>query len=104
MSKEYSELNEIIKEAKEYISFEKNKDDLEKIINDTQSENDIKNLAELELKDLIRASRLFTPLSIYMFIFLYSFLNNNASSKVATKKCLHFCLYNARHITSLPRP
>ena len=54
MSKEYSELNEIIKEAKEYISFEKNKDDLEKIINDTQSENDIKNLAELELKDLIK--------------------------------------------------
>ena len=54
MSKEYSELNEIIKEAKEYISFEKNKDDLEKIINDNQSENDIKNLAELELKDLIK--------------------------------------------------
>ena len=54
MSKEYSELNEIIKEAKEYILFEKNKDELEKIINDTQSENDIKNLAELELKDLIK--------------------------------------------------
>ncbi len=54
MSKEYSELNEIIKEAKEYISFEKNKDDLEKIINDAQSENDIKNLAESELKDLIK--------------------------------------------------
>lgn len=27
-SKEYSELNEIIKEAKEYILFEKNKDEL----------------------------------------------------------------------------
>ena len=54
MSKEYSELNEIIKEAKEYILFEKNKNELEKIINDTQSENDIKNLAELELKDLIK--------------------------------------------------
>ena len=54
MSKEYSELNEIIKEAKEYILFEKNKGDLEKIIDDTKSENDIKNLAELELKDLIK--------------------------------------------------
>ena len=32
-SKEYSDLNEIIKEAKDYISFEKNKNDLEKIIN-----------------------------------------------------------------------
>ncbi len=29
-SKEYSELNEIIKEAKEYILFEKNKNELEK--------------------------------------------------------------------------
>ena len=52
-SKEYSELNEIINEAKEYILFEKNKDELEKIINDTKSEKDIKNLAELELEDLI---------------------------------------------------
>ena len=53
-SKEYSDLNEIIKEAKEYMAFEKNKDELEKIINDTKSEKDIKNLAELELEDLIK--------------------------------------------------
>ena len=53
-SREYSELNEIVKEAKEYIEFEKNKNELEKIINDTQSEKDIKDLAELELKDLIK--------------------------------------------------
>ena len=53
-SKEYAELNEIIKEAKEYIQFEKNKDELEKIINDVKSEKDIKSLAELELKDLIK--------------------------------------------------
>ena len=53
-SKEYSELNEIIHEAKEYVLFEKNKEELEKIINDTQSEKDIKDLAELELEDLIK--------------------------------------------------
>ena len=53
-SKEYSELNDIIKEAKEYLLFDKNKGDLEKIINDTKSEKDIKELAELELKDLIK--------------------------------------------------
>ena len=53
-SKEYSELNEIINEAKEYMLFEKNKGELEKIINDTLSEKDIKDLAELELKDLIK--------------------------------------------------
>ena len=33
-SKEYSDLNDIIKEAKEYDSFEKEKKELEKIIED----------------------------------------------------------------------
>ena len=36
-SKEYSELNEIIKEAKEYILFEKNKNELEKLVNDEKN-------------------------------------------------------------------
>ena len=53
-SKEYSELNEIINEAKQYIQFKKNKDELDKIISDTKSEKDIKELAELELNDLIK--------------------------------------------------
>jgi len=53
-SKEYSYLNEIVTEAKEYLVFEKNKEELEKIINDMKSEKDIKNLAELELEDLIK--------------------------------------------------
>ena len=52
-SKEYSELNEVINEAKEYILFEKNKSELEKIIDDEKSEKDIKDLAKLELEDLI---------------------------------------------------
>ena len=52
-SKEYSELSEIIKEAKEYILFEKNKYELEKIVNDEKNEKDIIDLAKLELKDLI---------------------------------------------------
>ena len=53
-SKQYSELNEIINEAKEYIQFKKNKDELDKIISDTKIEKDIKELAELELNDLIK--------------------------------------------------
>ena len=52
-SKEYSELNDIINEAKEYIFFEKNKNDLEKIINDIKSEQEIKDLAKIELEELI---------------------------------------------------
>ena len=53
-SKEYSDLNEIIKEAKEYIVFNKSKGELEKIINDAQSDKDIIDLAQLELVDLIK--------------------------------------------------
>ena len=52
-SKEYSELNDIINEAKEYIFFEQNKYDLEKIINDIKSEQEIKDLAKIELDELI---------------------------------------------------
>ena len=51
-SKEYSDLNEIIDDAKSYISFENEKIDLEKIINDKESDNEIKSMAEQELKEL----------------------------------------------------
>ena len=52
-SKEYSDLNEIIKSAKEYENFDAIKSDLEIIINDNKNEPDIKNLAKNELSDLI---------------------------------------------------
>ena len=51
-SKEYSDLNEIIEIAKTYISFEKNKKDLEKILEDQTSDDEIKKMAENELVDL----------------------------------------------------
>jgi len=51
-SKEYSDLNEIIKEANSYKDFEKNKIDLDKIINDSNSDKDIKELALTELEKL----------------------------------------------------
>ena len=53
-SKEYSDLNDIIKEAKEYNSFEGEKKDLEKIIEDKSSDKEIKNLAESELEEKIK--------------------------------------------------
>ena len=53
-SKEYSDLNEIMKEAKDYISFEKNKNDLEKIINDSSSDKEIKEIAYIELQEIIK--------------------------------------------------
>ena len=57
-SKEYSDINEIISHARKYIEFEKNKKDLEKIINDSGGEKDIKEMAELELIELLKNNEL----------------------------------------------
>ena len=57
-SKEYSDLNEIIKEIKDYISFEKNKNDLEKIINDSSSDKEIKEIAHIELQEIIKQHKI----------------------------------------------
>ena len=51
-SKEYSDLNEIIKFAMEYLNFE-NKLDLDKIVNDKHNEEEIKNLAKIEIEELV---------------------------------------------------
>ena len=52
-SKEYADLNDIIAEVKEYFLFDKEKKDLEKIVNDERSDKEIKELANIELKELI---------------------------------------------------
>ena len=51
-SKEYSELNEIIEAAKEYLNYENNFKDLEKIVEDQNIESDLRELASSELTDL----------------------------------------------------
>ena len=51
-SKEYSDINEIIDIAKKHISFENDKQELEKILNDQTSDNELKKMAETELTDL----------------------------------------------------
>ncbi len=57
-SKEYSDLNEIITSAKNYLNFDKNKKDLEKIINDGNSEEEIKQMAEVEMEELGKTNQL----------------------------------------------
>ena len=52
-SKEYSDLNDILEVAKKYISFEKDKTELEKILQDQNNDQEFKKMAESELKDLI---------------------------------------------------
>ena len=52
-SKEYSDLNEIIENVKNYLSFEKNKTELQKILDDQNSDEELKKMAEIEMNDLI---------------------------------------------------
>ena len=51
-SKEYSDLNEIIQNAKKYISFEKDKIELEKILGDQTSDKELIEMAQSELESL----------------------------------------------------
>jgi len=57
-SKEYSDLNDIISPAKNYLDFEKNKKDLEKIINDINNDEEIKEMAKLEFEELVKLNEL----------------------------------------------
>ena len=51
-SKEYSNLSEIIDIAKKYISFESDKNELEKILEEQNTDNDLRKMAENELNEL----------------------------------------------------
>jgi len=51
-SKEYSNLGNIINQAREYLNFEKDKMDLEKIINDNETDHEMKDMAKNELKNI----------------------------------------------------
>ena len=53
-SKEYSDLNDIILEAKQYISFSKEKTELEKILKDPELDNELREMAENDLSKLIK--------------------------------------------------
>ena len=52
ISKEYSDLNEIIKHSKEYISYKKDTDDLKHIISDKNTDMEMKEFASAELESL----------------------------------------------------
>ena len=51
-SKEYSDLNDIIENAKKYKSFKKDKLELEKILEDQNTDEELINLAQIELDNL----------------------------------------------------
>ena len=66
-SKEYSDLNEIINEATEYVSFESEKKELEKIINDKINDKEMKELANSELIELNKKN-VFNETKIKIFL------------------------------------
>ena len=51
-SKEYSDLNEIVEDAKRYITYEKDKIELEKILQDQNTDQELINMAQNELNNL----------------------------------------------------
>ena len=51
-SKEYADLNEIINDAKKYISYEKDRNELQAILDDKNSDQDLIKMAEIELESL----------------------------------------------------
>ncbi len=53
-SKEYSALNEVLNNAKQYISFEETEKELKKIIDDNNSEQEMRDLAKVELDELLQ--------------------------------------------------
>ena len=52
ISKEYSDLNDIVKYAKEYLSYQKDTEDLNNIINDKNSDKEMKDLQSVNFKNL----------------------------------------------------
>ncbi len=51
-SKEYADLNEIVKDAKKYSSYEKERLEIQKILDDKNSDTELIKMAEVELNDL----------------------------------------------------
>ena len=51
-SKEYSDVNEIIGTAKKYVTYENDKKELEKILEDSSSDDELKKMAQAELNEL----------------------------------------------------
>ena len=51
-SKEYSDLYEILESAKKHLSYENDKNELEKILNDNNSDEELIKMAQVELSNL----------------------------------------------------
>ena len=66
-SKEYSDLNEIIQIAKKYLSFENEKRELEKLLDDNSTDDELKKMATLEMDDL-KSEHLINEKNLKLFL------------------------------------
>ena len=66
-SKEYSDLNEVVDDAKKYISFESDKAELEKILNDQTTDKELLKMAETELSEL-KSKRIKSEKKLKLFL------------------------------------
>ena len=67
ISKEYSDLNDIIKQVKEYLNYEKDTEDLNNIINDKNSDAEMKEFAINEL-DRLKNNYLINEKKLKLFL------------------------------------
>ena len=56
-SKEYSDLNEIVGNAKDYISFQNEKEELEKILNDSSGDEELKKNGRARITRIKKSTR-----------------------------------------------
>ena len=58
ISKEYSDLNEILNDAEQYLSFDETERDLKKLIDDSETDQEMKDLAKVELDGLNKSVKI----------------------------------------------
>ena len=73
ISKEYSDLNDIINQAKEYLSYRKDLEELNNIINDKTSDDEMKDFATSELETL-KSNYEINEKKIKLFFIIFSIL------------------------------
>ena len=77
-SKKYSSLGSVINQAREYLNFEKEKIDLEKIINDNQTDNEMKDMAKNEIKNILIKKKI----EICFVIHIHTIMTDKTKNKI----------------------
>ena len=76
-SKEYSSIGEVINQAKGYLSFEKEKIGLEKIIEDKESDKEMVQLAKKELSEILEKNKVYEKSKKFLYKITSKCTNHN---------------------------